>query len=104
QPLIVKDLKYKSDAGGFHDGKHTQLVMYDLENETFTQLTDADTHHGLQDVSPDGKYILFAGNLNEDADYALTNDLFLLHTETKEIKQLTNGKGSYHSASFSSDG
>src|SRR5699024_7373205 len=54
QPLIVKELKYKSDARGFHDNKRSQLVMFDLETETYTQLTEAHTHHGFQDISPDG--------------------------------------------------
>src|SRR5699024_12576218 len=77
QPLIVKELKYKSDARGFHDNIGSQLVMFDLEPETYTQLTEAHTHHGFQDISPDGNYVLFAANLNEDADYDLTNDLFV---------------------------
>src|SRR5699024_12110860 len=96
--------KYKSDARGFHDNKRSQLVMFDLETETYTQLTEAHTHHGFQDISPDGNYVQFAANLNEEADYELTNDLFLLHVATKEVEQLTNGKGTYHSAKFSPKG
>ena len=104
QPLIVNELKYKSDARGFHDNKRSQLVMFDLESETYTQLTKSHTHHVFQDISPDGNYMLFAANLNEDADYELTNDLYLLNVATKEVEQLTNGKGSYHSAKFSPKG
>lgn len=104
QPLIVNELKYKSDARGFHDGKRSQLVMYDLDNETYTQLTNSNSHHSFQDISPSGNDVLFAANLSEDADHELTNDLFLLNMATKEIEQLTNGKGSYHSARFSPKG
>src|SRR5690625_6069210 len=83
QPLIVNELKYKSDAQGFHDEKRSQLIMYDLENDTLTQLTKGQAHHSFQDISPDDKYILFSANLNEEADYELTNDLYFLNTSTR---------------------
>lgn len=104
QPLIVNELKYKSDAQGFHDEKRSQLIMYDLENDTLTQLTKGQAHHSFQDISPDDKYILFSANLNEEADYELTNDLYFLNTSTLEIEQLTNGNGGYQSAHFSPSG
>jgi len=104
QPLIVNELKYKSDAQGFHDEKRSQLIMYDLENDTLTQLTKGQAHHSFQDISPDGQYILFSANLNEEADYELTNDLYFLNTSTLEMEQLTNGNGGYQSAHFSPSG
>lgn len=104
QPLVVSRLKYKSDAKGFHDNKRTQLVQLHLATNTFTQLTNEDADHGLQDISPDGQQLLLAANLGKDADYELSNDLFILNLASKEITKLTNSKGSYHSASFSPDG
>ncbi|SHG70060.1 S9 family peptidase [Ornithinibacillus halophilus] len=104
QPLVVDSLRYKSDAKGFHDDKKAQLVLYDVLNDTFTQLTSADTHHGYQDISPDGNTILFAGNLNDDADYELITDLYTLDIPTKEVKKFTNGEGMFHSAKFSPSG
>ncbi|TRM11795.1 S9 family peptidase [Lentibacillus cibarius] len=104
QPLVVNRLKYKSDVKGFHDDKRTQLVQYDLETETFEQLTTAPTHHHLEDIAPDGKHILFSANLDEDEDYELTNDLYLLNLPTKETTMLTNGNGQYGNARFSPNG
>ncbi|MBP1970134.1 acylaminoacyl-peptidase [Virgibacillus natechei] len=104
QPLIINRLKYKSDANGFHSNKRSQLVLFDMEKETFTQLTSDDTDHGYLDISPDGNLVLFAGNLNKDADYELISDLFLLNRTTKDITKLTNGEGAYHNASFSPNG
>lgn len=103
-PLKVNKLKYKSDAKGFHDEKKTQLVQYDLAAEKFVQLTGDDADHGYQDVSPDGKYVLFTANLKEDADYELGNDLYLLDRESKESKCLTGGSSEYYDARFSDDG
>ncbi|MBM7600252.1 acylaminoacyl-peptidase [Virgibacillus halotolerans] len=104
QPLIVNRLNYKSDSSGFHDSKRTQLILFDVENAQFTQLTTADADHGYQDISVDGNIVLFAANLNDDADYEHTNDLYTLNRTTKEIKKFTNGKGVYFSASISPSG
>ncbi|WP_373895578.1 S9 family peptidase [Virgibacillus natechei] len=104
QPLVIKRLDHKSDANGFHNAKRAQLILFDTENGEFTQLTTADADHSYQDISPDGNTILIAANLNEDADYENTNDLFLFHRLTKDITKLTNGQGAYHSASFSPNG
>jgi len=104
KPLVVNRLKYKSDAIGFHDDKRTQLILFELNNETFTQLTHHDADHVYQDMSPDGKLVLFSANLSDDADYELKNDLYTVNATTKEITKLTDETGSYHSASFSPSG
>ncbi|MFD1037592.1 S9 family peptidase [Virgibacillus byunsanensis] len=104
QPLVVNRLKYKSDAQGFHDNKRSQIVVLDVENESFTQLTTADAHHNVEDISPDGNLVLFTANLNVEADYELINDLFTINLTTKEVVKLTDGEGAYNSACFSPSG
>ncbi|WP_163971404.1 S9 family peptidase [Oceanobacillus halotolerans] len=104
QPLVVNRLKYKSDAKGFHDDKRVQLIQYDVENETFTQLTSGDVDHHLEDISPDGKTILLTANRNEDADFEQTLDLFTLDIATKELTKLTDSKGTYANGRFSRNG
>ncbi|MCM3739619.1 S9 family peptidase [Oceanobacillus luteolus] len=104
EPLVVSTLKYKSDAEGFHDDKKTQLVSYSLEGNTFTQLTKGDYHHLFQDISPNGKQILFTANLSDNADYELTNDLYLLDLHSNEIKKLNERSGYHQRAVFSPSG
>lgn len=104
KPLHVKNLRYKSDAQGFLDDKKSQIVLYDVEEETFTQLTSGNHHHGFQDISPDGSTILFAANLSEDEEYELKSDVYSLDVATKEITRLTDGEGSYYTAKFSPSG
>ncbi|WP_174616147.1 S9 family peptidase [Virgibacillus ihumii] len=104
KPLVVTRLKYKSDARGLHDEKRAQIVSLKLNEERFEQLTTADADHHLEDVSPDGRTILFSANLNDNEDFELTNDLFLLHLMTKEQVQLTDGKGAYGNARFAPEG
>src|SRR5699024_8522868 len=56
--------------------KQEQIIMYDIYNKTFQQLTTAKDDHYFQDISPDNKRILFLANLDEDSDYTLRNDLY----------------------------
>ncbi|GAB4073876.1 S9 family peptidase [Barrientosiimonas marina] len=104
QPLIINRLQYKSDAGGFDDGKRTQIIRYDIQHDTFEQLTSADTDHSFEDMSPDGEKMLVSANFSENSDYEQTNDLYLLDLKTKAMTSLTNGKGQYGNARFSPSG
>src|SRR5699024_2305805 len=71
-------LQYKAEGSGLKDDKKTQIIMYDIYNKTFQQLTTAKDDHTFQDISPDNKRILFLANLDEDSDYTLRNDLYEL--------------------------
>ncbi|MFZ3577376.1 S9 family peptidase [Virgibacillus sp. DJP39] len=104
QPVVINRLKYKADGTGFRDEKRSQIVLYNVETETFKQLTHNDADHGFEDISPNGNLILFSANLDNDEDSSLTNDLFTLDTKTKEVTKLTDGKGTYSNASFSPSG
>lgn len=104
KPLIVNRLKYKSDAQGFHDDKNVHIIRYELEQDSFAQLTSGKLDYYYQDISPDGETLLFAANLNKTADRELYLDLYTLNMKTKEIHKLTNNKGQYYDAHFSPDG
>lgn len=104
EPTMINRLKHKSDSGGFRDEKRTQIIQYDITNGTFAQLTQGDADHGYEDISPDGNQVLFSANLDDNQDYSLTNDLFLLNLTSEEVVKLTDGKGSYGNASFSPSG
>ncbi|RDW19834.1 S9 family peptidase [Oceanobacillus chungangensis] len=104
KPLLVNRLQYKSNDKGFHDDKRAQIISYDIEKESYSKLTTADEDHRLQDISPDGQYLLFTANLNPGADYENTTDLFLFNISTKNLSKLTDGKGIYYNARFSPSG
>ncbi|HLS07289.1 MAG TPA: S9 family peptidase [Bacillota bacterium] len=104
KPLIVNCLKYKSDALGFHDDKRTQIIMYDIEEETFTQLTSGTFNHYIEDISPDGQYVLFSGNLHETEDREQKSYLYTVHTATKKITKLTKEEGAFAQAKYSPSG
>src|SRR5699024_9441186 len=103
-PRVINRLKYKSDAGGLLDDKKSQIILCDIAANSFTQLTTSNQDHAFQDISPDGTTMLFAANLNEDADFELTNDLYELDIATKKVTKLTNEKGAYDRARYSPSG
>src|SRR5699024_10444038 len=80
------------------------IIMYDIYNKTFQQLTTAKVDHTFQDISPDNKRILFLANLDEDSDYTLRNDLYELEIISNDLKKITNEKHDYNKASYSPDG
>lgn len=104
EAIVINRLKHKANGSGFRDGKRAHIIQYDLNNKLFTQLTKGDADHGYEDISPDGSHLLFSANLDDDEDYSLTNDLFLLNLATRGVEKLTDGKGSYGSATFSPSG
>lgn len=103
-PRVINRLKYKSDAGGLLDDKKSQIILCDIAANAFTQLTTSNQDYAFQDISPDGTTMLFAANLNEDADFELTNDLYELDIATKKVTKLTNEKGAYDRARYSPSG
>lgn len=104
KPIVINRLKYKADAAGFLDDTYSQIVSYDVNNKAFTQLTKEECDHTYEDVSPNGKYVLLGATISEDADYELTNDLYLLDIFTQDMTCLTDGIGAYGDASFSPNG
>lgn len=104
EPLVIDRLNYKSDAAGFVDDTYSHIVSYHVEHDVFSQLTEGECDHAYEDLSPSGKHILFSANLSDEADYEVTNDLYLLEVSTKEMTCLTDGNGAYGSAAFSPDG
>ncbi|PSL45073.1 dipeptidyl aminopeptidase/acylaminoacyl peptidase [Salsuginibacillus halophilus] len=104
QPLVVENLKYKSDAEGFRSEQRRQLVLLNLQTHKLTQLTDAPVDHQPWEFSPDGTSITFTANRHEDHDHKVTSDIFILDLSSKHITRLTDSTGMYTHPSFSPDG
>lgn len=105
KPFVIDRLKYKSDAHGLHtDDLYQQIILYDVEHETFKQLTKGAHDYSFQDISPCGSTILFTANLGENTDYEQTNDIYELHIVSGEMTKLTKRSGAYSNATYSPDG
>jgi dipeptidyl aminopeptidase/acylaminoacyl peptidase len=104
KPFVTSQLKYKSDDRGFHDNKHSQIALLELETETNIRITDDENDYGLCGWSPDGNFITVSGDDAEEKDFSFQSDIFLLDPETKMLQKITDGKGYYGQASWSPNG
>ncbi|MFB5662152.1 S9 family peptidase [Alteribacillus sp. HJP-4] len=104
EPLVIERIKYKSDAGGFHDDKRKHLAVYDLKNDHAEILTEGDYDHSSGNWSPDSRQIVFSANRSENEDSTTHLDLFIIDKETKDIVKLTSSTGVYSLANWSYDG
>ncbi|WP_407270233.1 S9 family peptidase [Radiobacillus sp. PE A8.2] len=101
QGFVVNRLKYKSDAAGFLDDTWKQLVLYDIENNSFQQLTTEAADHSPGGWSPDSHYIGFTANIGPQADQTQTQDIYTFETRSKTINKLTDSNGFYYGIQFS---
>ncbi|MGA9226566.1 MAG: S9 family peptidase [Mesobacillus sp.] len=103
-PFVAEEMKYKSDAAGFWDGKYKQTAIISLVDGKAELITKREADYHLQCWSPDGKKIVLSADETAERDFSFKSDLLLMDVETGEITKLTNGKGYYGSAAFSPDG
>jgi Tol biopolymer transport system component len=86
----------------YHAYNHTQLLLYDLETNTTTQLTNSDIDHNDPAISPDGKMIVYSTHCSlRGSDWS---NLWLYDIDTGEHMQLTEGPVTDAMAEFSPDG
>ncbi|GAA0314271.1 S9 family peptidase [Bacillus carboniphilus] len=105
KPLEVVEMKYKSDAAGFLDGKQGQIALLDVSTGEVTQLTEGDHSHNAEDFSPDGKSLLISSNQDEEKDFSFKLDLYIHNLESGEKKLITEGKeGMFYGGTYSPDG
>ena len=90
EPVVIEDFNYKFDGAGYirPDG-HTHLFVMDAATGEVTQMT-----HGVRDEmhhnwSPDGEWIVYAGNENRPKEQSIGYDLYLisLQGEKKQISR-----------------
>lgn len=103
-PLEVDQMKYKSDAAGFWDGKYPQIAIVDLESGKQEVVTDGNLDYHLQGWSPDGKALAVSADLSEDLDLSFLSDVYLLDLQSKELEKITNSMGYFGSVTWSPNG
>lgn len=104
EPFVTVEMKYKSDASGFWDGKYKQTAIVNLQDGNAELLTKGEADYHLQCWSPDGKTIVLSADETSDRDFSFKSDLLLLDVETGNVTTITNGNGYFGSAEFSPDG
>ncbi len=104
EPLVVDDMRYKSDAAGFVKNRKRQLAIIDVKTGELELIGSREFDYNDGAWSPDGKSIGFTSNMTDDPDQTLISDVFILSLETNEQQQLTNSNGFFGNLSWSPDG
>ena len=104
EPFVAEEMKYKSDAAGFWDGKYKQTVIVNLADGKAEAVAKGEVDYHLQCWSPDGKSLVLSADESAERDFSFKSDLWLIDIETRNKTKLTNGTGYFGNAVFSPDG
>ncbi|CAM3777363.1 S9 family peptidase [Mesobacillus thioparans] len=104
QPFVAVEMKYKSDAAGFWDGKYRQTVIVNVEDGEAELVAKGEADYHMQCWSPDGNSLLLSADESPERDFSFKSDLLLLDIKSGDKTKITNGKGYYGNAVFSVDG
>ena len=90
EAVEITDYGYKSDeAGGYCRKTSRHLFLTGAGGTGAMRLTEGDRDHVMPVFSPDGRYLLYAGNEEQPREASIAMDLFLLSLDTMEKKRLT---------------
>ncbi len=90
---------YISDPFGSDDGLDFELFTIESDGANPTNLTNNSAQEiWSQDVSPDGRHIVFHSNRDGQ------DDLYLMESDGSNVVRLTNDAATEHNAKFSPDG
>lgn len=104
-PHIVTRLKYRADRQGYVDDGYRHIFIVTADGGTPRQLTAGNSDHGAPEWTPDGRSILFDGNLEPDAEYAWReSEVYAADVSTGGVRRLTNHKGPDANPTASPDG
>ncbi|WP_019412862.1 S9 family peptidase [Paenisporosarcina sp. TG20] len=104
EPYIVDKMKYKMDGTGLlPQNTYKHIGCIDLETEEVIQFTQGNHDYALQDISNDGKKIVFSVNRSENQDFEFHESLYLIDVESKQETTIIEDGGSYGGAVFSFD-
>lgn len=103
---VIDDVKYRADGAGYLPSGVGHIFLVSASGGTPRQLTFSDKNHGGEvSFSPDGKHLVFSGNLNDDSEYdPMESEVYRLTIADGEITALTDRDGPDGSPKYSPNG
>lgn len=104
--VVIEDVIYRMDGGGYLDRGHTHLFTVPADGGTPRRLTDGDFNHGgAFSWTPDSNAIVFSANRNDNWERDLVeSDLWRVSIADKALTQLTTREGPDANPLVSPDG
>jgi dipeptidyl aminopeptidase/acylaminoacyl peptidase len=98
---VIREVSYRFDGKGYLKPGYLHLFVVPAEGGTARQLTTGPHNHAGAvwnsegpSWAPDGKSLLFAANLNEDADFEpRESEIYRVGVDTGKVQRLTKRKG-----------
>jgi dipeptidyl aminopeptidase/acylaminoacyl peptidase len=103
---LIDRLQYQFNGRGFVHDRFTHLWVVDVASGGADLLTRGDTHDADPRWSPDGRRIAFVSDRHRDADLGWRSDIYLVDVGTRQVTQLSPGRGrqTWASPAWSPDG
>lgn len=103
---IIDRVTYRFDGAGYLKSGYTQIFLVDAAGGAPRQLTRGDRHHGGPlEWAPDGKALLFSGNLDDDWELAaIDSEVYALDLASGQVTPLTSRNGPDFHPEISPDG
>jgi dipeptidyl aminopeptidase/acylaminoacyl peptidase len=115
-PRIVRDMHYRQDRVGFLDEGYRHLFIVPADGGAARALTSGKWHVGSRgrvgldygaglDWTPDGKEIVFDGNMDPEADVKYREShIYAVNVADGSIRNITSARGPWSSPRVSPDG
>ncbi|MFN8539120.1 MAG: S9 family peptidase [Thermomicrobiales bacterium] len=107
-PRVFTKLKHKADGDGYFDDRRRHLFVISAEGEggEARQLTSGDWNASNPAWSPDGRWVAYCANQDEDRDTSEVNDLWVVPADADNgpARKVTSGRGPVSLPSWSPDG
>jgi dipeptidyl aminopeptidase/acylaminoacyl peptidase len=102
---VIDHVGYKRDGTGFVDPGYIHIFVVPADGGAPRQITSGQFDHGGPVWTPDGKALIFSANRGDDPDRDPSNThIFEIDVDSREIKQLTDGRGPHNNPQISPNG
>ncbi|MGI9202912.1 MAG: prolyl oligopeptidase family serine peptidase [Woeseiaceae bacterium] len=107
-PYVIDRLQFKQDGVPYLDRSRTHLYVAEGRDAEPLQLTFGDFDDAQPAWKPDGSAIAFVSNRTAEPDANANTDIWVVSAEgdapTRDVRQITSGKGGDNSPAWSNDG
>lgn len=108
EEAIIDRMRYKADGAGLWDGRRSHLFIFSLNTKKSIQITSGEFDVSAFAWSPDGEHVTYTASPQADSqlnpDLQLTDDLFVIDRNGDHSRQLSTGKLTIGTITYTPDG
>jgi len=88
KPIVIDRYQYKRDVEGYLlSGRHTYIYLFDVASKKMERLTRGQFDESAPSWSPDGNYIAFLSNHQEDSDRHPGETVFIAESKSASVEK-----------------